>query len=108
VSINSIFPIIPFLIIGLVLALLFSKKGKELLFGGRILETLDDSVSVKKWMMTSTLRVHVIDGKPSGEPHRVGLEVASRAALSASMMPLTMSREDALQLAEMLTKAARS
>jgi hypothetical protein len=87
---------------------LFTKKGKAILFGGRIIRTIEGAVSSSRGMATTTLQVHVLDGNASGIQSRIGLEISSRAFLSASMMPVVLSREDALKLAAMLQQAAQT
>jgi hypothetical protein len=87
-----------------VLYSLFTKHGKGRMLGGTITETLPDEIVQKKGMVTTTVRVHVVD---SNQPEKlVGVEISESAKLGASFKPISLSKSDALKLAGMLNEAA--
>lgn len=68
-----IFFIFFFSIIACVLITFFTKKGKGVLFGGRIIKTYD-GVLAKRKIFSNKVKVHAVDG---GKVRLVGLEIST-------------------------------
>lgn len=83
---------------------LFTKHGKGRMMGGTITETLPDEIVQKKGIVTTTIKVHVIDSNQSEK--LVGVDISESAKLGASFKPISLSKTDAQKLAHMLNDAA--
>ncbi|WP_374961640.1 hypothetical protein [Spongiibacter tropicus] len=94
--------IVIFAVLGIVLFVMLTRRGKGMLFGGRIIKTYD-GVSAKRRMIASKIKVHVIDG---GGENKVGLELVTTSLGSYQMMPATLPAAEARKLAAMLLEAA--
>ncbi|MBY5991737.1 hypothetical protein [Ferrimonas balearica] len=88
----------------IILILAFTKLGKGLMFGGKILETHEREIVQTSGINKTKIRVHLI-AKRSGEKC-VGIEVADNAKLSFSFRPITLSQEEAKRLVTMLDETA--
>ena len=106
-NVDQIFPFLFFGIAAYVLFILFTKRGKEFLFGGKIERTLSNDISIRRFGMNTSIQVHVVRSSRDGSG-KVGLELSSRGFLSASSTPIVLTDSDALLLADMLTEAAKS
>ena len=74
------------------------------LFGAPTVEKLGEVAAADSLHMPVQVRVHSLD---STVPYRaVGLELVAKAVGRIRVMPVTLSREQALQLAKLLTEAA--
>ena len=82
----------------------YTKKGKELMFGGKIIKTFGD-VSAKGRIFSSsfTVTVHAVD---RGATRMVTLEIRAGSADNKSMTPITLPAKEAKRLAEMLFEAS--
>lgn len=75
--------IFSFLFIGFVVLFLFvvlSKRGKSLMFGGKIVKTFADEIKTKRGMNRTTIKVHLIVKKNDPVPS-VGIELSQNANL---------------------------
>ena len=77
---------------------------KAAMFGARIRRTVDEIRVRKGSLVRMKLRVHSLEDSSSAEP-RVGLELVTTAVLSYSMMPVSLSREEARELCQFLSDA---
>lgn len=74
------------------------------LFGAATIEKLGEVSAADSLHMPVQVKVHSLD---SAAPYRaVGLELVAKALGHIRVMPVTLSREQALQLAKLLTEAA--
>lgn len=85
-----------------VLFVLFTKRGKEIMFGGRIIKTFD-GVSAKRKIFSNNIKVHAVDGGPV---RFVGLEISTSSIGSYKITPITFPASEARQLAALLIEAA--
>ncbi len=81
----------------------FSKSGKGRMFGGKIIESIDKSITSKKGMSKTKIKLHVIE-KKKGE-NCVGIELSQSAVLAWSMTPITLTKSDAKLMIDMLNEA---
>jgi hypothetical protein len=83
----------------------FTKRGKGRMFGGEILKTLLPTISKKRGMMTTKIKVHLI--KPADRPNErdVGIEMSHSAILAWQMTPITLTSQEASQLKELIETA---
>ena len=100
---NLIFYIFFFGILAFIVYSVFTKGGKGFLFGGKIIETLNDSIIQKRGITKTTIKIHIIEKKQKEK--YVGIELTENAKLSWSMKPVTISKEDAQKLVNMLNDA---
>ena len=84
---------------------LFTKRGKGRMFGGEIIETLQPTISKKRGMMRTNIKVHLV--KPRDRPNErdVGIEMSHSAMLAWSMTPITLTAREAAQLKELIDAA---
>jgi hypothetical protein len=87
---------------------LFTKRGKGRMFGGEIIETLQPTISKRRAMMRTNIKVHLV--KPKGRPNErdVGIELSHSAALAWSMTPIILTAQEAAQLRELIDAALSS
>ena len=77
--------IVIFAVLGIVLFVMLTRRGKGMLFGGRIIKTYD-GVSAKRRMIASKIKVQVIDGggeNKVGAGHDVAGQLSNDARHSA-------------------------
>lgn len=99
---EGVFFIFFFAILGWVLFVFFTKRGKGIMFGGRIIKTFD-GVSAKRKIFSNKVKVHAVDG---GTVRFVGLEISASSVGSYQMIPVTFPASEARQLAALLIEAA--
>jgi hypothetical protein len=85
-----------------VVFIFFTKRGRGVLFGGRIVKTFD-GVAAKRKILSHRIRIHAVE---SGAHRLVGLEISSSSVASYQMLPLTLPAHEAKQLAQLLIEAA--
>ena len=99
----------PFVVLGcglLFFAYRVAKKGfKGALFGGRIRKTFGEIPLRPVNGPSGVVRVHEIAGK--NEPH-IGIEIVQKTILSYDMTPITISRDDAAAVIEILEQAVEA
>lgn len=99
-----LFPIIFFSFFGFVIFMIFSKKGKEVIFGGKIVKTMDPVTKGKKRMLiSSNLKVHIIENSLNGR--NIGLEISQSGVLNYSMVPVVLPISEAKILADTIYAA---
>ena len=99
-----LFPILFLSFFGFIIFMLFSKKGKEIIFGGKIVKTMDFVTKGKKRVLfSSNLKVHVIENSLNGR--NIGLEINLSGGLSYSMVPLVLPVGEAKILADTIYAA---
>jgi len=76
------------------------------MFGGKILKTIDRQIKKRKGLLNTTLRVHVI-GKKQEIEHSISIELNQHAYLAWNMMPISLSKSEAIELISMLEEAVR-
>lgn len=81
----------------------FSKRGKDMLFGGKIVKSWD-GVSAKRTIVTTRVKVHAVQAAPTLQ--FVGLELSMSSFGGYQIVPITLPVGEARQLAEMLIEAA--
>ncbi|GAB5407444.1 MAG: hypothetical protein Aurels2KO_56750 [Aureliella sp.] len=99
---EGIFFIFFFTVLGWVLFVFFTKRGKGIMFGGRIIKTFD-GISAKRKIFSNKVKVHAVDG---GTVRFVGLEISTSSIGSYQMIPVTFPASEARQLALLLIEAA--
>lgn len=85
-----------------VLFIFFTKRGKEVMFGGKIIKTFDEIKSRGK-MIKGRMKVHVID---DGVTRIVGIQVYLSSFGNHELVPIALTASDARQLAQILIEAA--
>lgn len=81
----------------------FTKSGRGRMFGGKIVDTLNDTIIQTSGINKTTIKIHLIE-KQKGEKC-VGVELTDNAKLAWSMRSLTFSKDEAQQLVFMLNEA---
>ncbi|WP_028781297.1 hypothetical protein [Shewanella sp. 38A_GOM-205m] len=99
---EGIFFVVFFAVLIWVLFVFFTKKGKGIMFGGKIIKTYD-GVSAKRKIFSNKVKVHAVDG---GAVRFVGLEISVSSIGSYQMIPVTFPANEARQLAALLIEAA--
>jgi len=75
------------------------------ILGGRLRETMGEISLASKGTTSRVIRVSTFEPNDGG-PLEVAVAITSKAALSVSVAPFKLSREEARQLAVLLQKAA--
>lgn len=86
-----------------VLFMLLSGKDAEFMFGGKIVKTWD-GVKGKRKLSTTNVKVHAVDVTSS--TRLVGIELTLTTIGSYQMLPISLPKQEALELARLLTEAA--
>lgn len=89
-------------VLGWVLLVFFTKQGKAILFGGRIINTYD-GMYAKRRSLSNKVKVHAADG---GSVQFVALAISVSSFGSYQMIPVTFPANDACRLAAILIEAA--
>ena len=101
---DAIFPLLIFAIVIVVAFVFFSGKGKALLFGGKIVKTMESVTKGKKRLLISTdVKVHVIEISPTAR--NIGLEITNTSGLSYNMVPVSLPISEAKILADTIYAA---
>ena len=106
---NDIANVIPTVIIAILLITMLYRIVRYrsiagALFGARVVGNLGKVAAADPGHMPVEVRVHALD---SAVPYRaIGVELVAKALGHTRFMPITLSREQALQLAGLLTAAA--
>jgi len=91
------------LIAGYFLYRIIRNKGlRGAMFGGIVSKTIGEIELAKKGMIRSKIKVHRIQ---SGGANKIGIEVVHKGHLSYHMTPITLSREEAVRLTELIGRA---
>ena len=106
INMEVLFPLFFFGFIGYFLFVVFTKKGKGISFGGRIVKTLDKEIKQKQGISNTTIRVHVIKRKKE-KNNAVSIELNQHAYLAWSMMPINLSKNEVVELISMLEEAVK-
>ena len=97
-------PVIFFLAIAAVIVYLIVKKsGIGLMFGGKIVKTIDGNLKGKRKILTQKLDVHVVD--LGAGIKQIGIGVKHYSALSYQMVPITLSVDETRSFISMLNEA---
>jgi hypothetical protein len=88
--------------VGWAIFALFTKRGRDIMRGGRIIKTFD-GVSAKRRILSNDVKVHAVDG---GSVRLVGLEISTSSVGSNEMTPITFPASEARRLAAILIEAA--
>ena len=100
-SVLDYLPIVMFVVIGGAVTFgLFTKRGKGMMLGGRIVHSARDEVRQSRGLLRTALRAHVVEAR-DGNRH-VGIEIYESAKLGASFKPVQLSRSEARTLIGML------
>ena len=75
------------------------------MFGAPVARTLGELDLGRRGMISTVIRVHVLDAAGTDAP-AVGLELAARSAGSFGLTPIPLTKEQPGALASMLTAAA--
>jgi hypothetical protein len=83
----------------------FTKRGKGRMFGGEIVRTLLPTISKRRGMVRTNIKVHL--AKPADRPNErdVGIELSHSAVLAWNMTPITLTAQEASQLRELIDTA---
>lgn len=100
--IESIFIVIFIAAICWVAFIFFTKRGKEIMFGGKIIRSFD-SVKGKRFFNWSGIKVHAVQSRKN--TRWVGLEVSAATIGSYDMIPVSLPEDQAKLLAEVLLEA---
>ncbi|PWK45355.1 hypothetical protein [Pleionea mediterranea] len=101
---DSIVIIIFIILAALIIYGLISKKGKELMFGGKIIKTMENTPKGEKIRLVSSgVKVHVVEVAP--QLKNVGLEISQHGLFNFSMVPVSLSFSDAKLLADTIYDA---
>jgi len=79
---------------------------KAAMFGARIYRTVGEVSAEKQGPMRIALKVHVLQRDPSEK--LIGIELVAKSFASYQMMPVTLSVNQAEQLASLLQNAVRT
>ncbi len=105
---DAIFNILPFLAFAGVAVFLawfsFSKRGKGLMLGGTIIDTCTEEIVQKTGMLTTAIRVHVVETK--NKDKLVGLEISENRKLGVSFKTVKLTKTEAEKLARMISETA--
>lgn len=77
------------------------------LLGGRVRETVGETIVESSAVSSTVLRVQVLEVSTEAEPV-IALSITRKAILGASVMPVRLTRAQAREVGEMLGRAARS
>lgn len=100
--VELIFVAIGAIILAYVIFIFFTKKGRNIMFGGEIIKTFD-SIESKRRIFTGRIKVHSVQAAPS--VRMVGFEISQSSFGSYQMMPLTLPAREAKELANMINEA---
>jgi len=105
------FNVIFFAIFAAIIASFLYKRAKYgswtgALLGASIKHEVGEVTLDKRQMVTRTIKVAIMGDARSGD-NFVGLTLISKAALGAGMMPLKLTRQQALELSALLQQAAK-
>jgi len=88
-------------IVGLFIFVVFTKRGKGVLFDGKVLKTLDREIKQTNGRKKSRIRVHLIE-KNRDNTKAIGVELTEHAYLAWNMTPINLTMTDAKELISML------
>ena len=100
---EGLFFILFFGVLAWVLFVFFTKRGKGIMFGGKIIKTYD-GIKVKRRIITSRVKIHAIEAAPAAR--LVGLEIYNSTFGSFQMTHITLPASEARKLARLLNEAA--
>ncbi len=80
-----------------------TKGFKGALFGGRISKSYGEVKLAKKGMMSTGLGVH---GITTDDGSRIGIEIVHKSPFGFQMTPVTLTKTEAQELAQLLLTAA--
>ena len=78
---------------------------KGQMFGGKIIRTVGSVSTKAPSMMSTELRVHVLEGASPAKRHLIGIEFIAKSALSYQMMPCTLTVDACRELSQLLQRA---
>lgn len=102
----SYWPVYVAVALSLLFVCLYVKRGsvKGVFIGGRIRETIGNADGANALGFATLVTVHTLDSK---DPSRaIALEITTKAATEFRWTPVTVSKRDAMKLAELLIEAA--
>ena len=100
---SELIALVPFgLFVVWIVFIFFTKKGRNIIFGGTIIKTWD-GISGKRKIISTQVKVHAVDVTPTVRV--VGLEIRNASIGSYQMVPISLSAADALALASLLEEA---
>lgn len=99
---EAIFLILFFGILVWVVFVFFTKYGKGVVFGGKIIKTYN-GVKGKRRIVTSRVKVHAVEAAPT--VRFVGLEISNSTFGGFQMIPITLPASEAKELARLLNEA---
>ncbi len=100
---SELIALVPFgLFVVWIVFIFFTKKGRNLMFGGAIIKTWD-GITGKRKLISTQVKVHAVDVTPTVRV--VGLEIRNASIGSYQMVPISLSAADALALASLLEEA---
>ncbi|WP_148289689.1 hypothetical protein [Ideonella sp. B508-1] len=79
---------------------------KSAMFGAKIEKTLGEVEGQRQALLSSRLKVHLLEGGPSEKA--VGIELVAKGVASYQMMPITLSAAEAKRLVSLLQSAIAS
>lgn len=83
----------------------FSKRGKSLYFEGKIVRSIEKGIKRRRGILNAGIKVHVLETNNPALKNMVGLEITQSSGFSYSMTPISISKDEANQLIEMLQQA---
>lgn len=103
--IHQILPFFVFALFAVFLFRIFKHKGlKGALFGADILETVGSLELSRRGTGKSTLSVHKLKARDA-EEFKVGIEITHRNMGAGSIIPITLSMDEARELSRLLRSA---
>ena len=82
----------------------FLKQGKGRMLGGKIIDTTTEEIVQKSFLLTTSIRAHVVESKNNEK--LVGLEISGNSILGPSFKPIKLTKTEAEKLAKMLSETA--
>lgn len=86
--------------------LLFTKKGNEKAFGGKIVKTIEQKIDSKEGMLLTSCRVHVLKRKNEVK-NAIAIEIKAKTPTTWQLESAVLSKEETRELIQMLEKALR-
>jgi hypothetical protein len=104
-TMDSLLPVfIATMVIGTIAFKMFKNGGfKGAMFGAPILRTIGEIKLKKRGGVNRVARVYILGGSDSGS--EIGIEILSKNLYSAHLTPISLSKDEARELAALLQKA---
>jgi hypothetical protein len=106
---NVVFVIVGLAVLSLIVKLVRNRGFKGAMFGAPV-QRLVGEIELRprpRVMMTTTVKVHALEPSDPSRGPDVGIEVTRSAPLAWTMSPVSLTKSEARELAELLARAAQ-